>query len=72
MVVTMQGFHRHELKMKNSDQAPVPLLAFQLLPEVLQACVLKSRLGLSWSQCHCPTVISIPEGAAVGGRCGVQ
>lgn len=72
VVVTMQGFHRHELKIKNSDKAPVPLLAFQLLAEVLQACVLKSRFGLSWSQCHFPTVISIPEGAAVGGRRGVQ
>ncbi|XP_041528510.1 DENN domain-containing protein 3 [Microtus oregoni] len=39
VVVTMQGFHRHELKIKNSDQASVPLLAFQLLPEKEQLWV---------------------------------
>lgn len=45
VVVTMQGFHRHELKINSPYKASTSLLAFQLLPEVLQACVLKSRVG---------------------------
>lgn len=68
LVVTPQGFVRQELK----HPKDASFLAFQLLPEVLQACVHKSSLGLSWSQCYCPTVISIPGAAAVGGLYGGQ
>lgn len=40
MLVTAQGFLRRELRIENSSEAPASFLAFQLLPEVLQACVL--------------------------------
>lgn len=69
LVRTPQGFV--ELKTKHPNEKS-SFLTFQLLPEVLQACVCKSSLGLSWSQCYCPTVISVPGAAAVGGLYGGQ
>lgn len=72
MAMTLQGFFRQELRAENLDKPYTSFLAFQLLPEVFQARVLKSRFGLSQSQCHCLMVISIPEGTGVGGLCGEQ
>lgn len=68
LVVTPQGFVRQELK----HPSDASFLAFQLLPEVLQACVRQVQPWAVLLPSCCPMVMSIPGAAAVGGLCRGQ